>query len=242
MKAIGRPVGTTAAQTRAAVLDAAAIEFGSHGYTRTSIRRIADRAGLTSAAIYYHFPTKLACLEAVQQNALEILRAHWDPIMARDGHIAERVALLLKSGALINRKYPHMARISARAIMEDATGHSEMTDAVQNALNYTEDVFDQLIRGAVVRGELADGVPSQAVRDMISGLMRGLSNIAALEQPIDRYTAAIDAVGELFAGRLFVGLDCTPHESARASEQAARTPLAASAPNVARVATKPPKR
>lgn len=214
MKALGRPVGTTAEQTKALVLAAAAEEFGSRGYTRTSIRRIAERAGITSAAIYYHFPTKLACLEAVQSDALDILRAHWDPIMARDGHIAERVGLLLKAGALINRKHPHMARISARAIMEDASGHSEMTATVQESLTYMDEIFDQLVADAMARGEIAEGLPPQAVRDMISGLMRGLSNIAALEQPIDRYTSAIDALGELFAGRLFTAINSRPRRPA----------------------------
>jgi AcrR family transcriptional regulator len=224
MNTVGRPVGTTAEQTRAVVLAAAAEEFGSRGYTRGSIRRIANRANLTSAAIYYHFPTKLACLEAVQGDALEILRAHWDPIMARDGHIAERVGLLLKAGALINRQHPHMARISARAIMEDASGHSEMTGAVQVALAYTEDVYDQLVADAIARGEIAEGIPPQAIRDMISGLMRGLSNIAALEQPIDRYTAAIDALGELFAGRLFTAIG---GKAPRPAQRAARSTRAA---------------
>jgi hypothetical protein len=108
--------------------------------------------------------------------------------------------------------------------MEDASGHSEMTGAVQVALAYTEDVFDQLVADAIARGEIAEGIPPQAIRDMISGLMRGLSNIAALEQPIDRYTAAIDAVGELFAGRLFTAIG---GKAPRPARRAARSTRAA---------------
>jgi AcrR family transcriptional regulator len=215
MNAIGRPVGTTAEQTRAVVLAAAAEEFGAHGYTQTSIRRIADRAGLTSAAIYYHFPTKLACLEAVQRDALEILRSHWDPIMSRDEHIAERIRLLLKASARINRTHPHMAQIGARAIMEDASGHAEMDSAAADVRAYGEQVFDALVDDAVERGELAEGVSPEATRDMISGLMRGLSYVAALEQPVDRYSAAIEVLGDMLAGDLFTATNDKPRRTAR---------------------------
>ena len=206
MSPIGRPVGITADQTRAAVLAAAATEFSEHGYTRATIRRIAERAGLTSAAIYYHFPTKLACLEAVLSDVDAIMRSYWEPIMAREGHIADRTAQLLRASALINREHPHMARISARTLMEQAAGHPEMSEVMKPVRAYTLGVFDRLVDDAVSRGELP-ATASQAVRDMIAALMFGLSNTAALEQPAHRYSAAIDALADLLAGRLFTAAD-----------------------------------
>jgi len=206
MSPIGRPVGITADQTRAAVLAAAATEFSEHGYTRATIRRIAERAGLTSAAIYYHFPTKLACLEAVLSDVDAIMRSYWEPIMAREGHIADRTAQLLRASALINREHPHMARISARTLMEQAAGHPEMSEVMKPVRAYTLGVFDRLVDDAVSRGELP-ATASEAVRDMIAALMFGLSNTAALEQPAHRYSAAIDALADLLAGRLFTAAD-----------------------------------
>lgn len=210
MKPIGRPVGRTSEQTRAVILAAAAEEFGERGYTRASIRRIAERANLTSAALYHHFPTKLACLDAVLGEALDILRSHWDPILAGDGHIADRVALLLKAGAVINREHPHMARIGARSIMEDAAGHPEMSSVTEPLRTYADGVYDKLVADAVARGELAEGVPAQAVRDMISGLMIGLANVAALQLTVERHAAVIDALAGLLAGRLFTAMDGAP--------------------------------
>ena len=210
MSPIGRPVGITADQTRAAVLAAAATEFSERGYTRATIRRIAERAGLTSAAIYYHFPTKLACLEAVLSDVDAIMRSYWEPIMAREGHIADRTAQLLRASALINREHPHMARISARTFMEQAAGHPEMSQVMKPVRAYTLGVFDRLVEDAVARGELPETESAQAVRDMIAGLMFGLSNTAALEQPADRYSAAINALADLLTGRLFAAADGTP--------------------------------
>src|ERR1700722_7064727 len=40
-------------------IQAVALElFAEHGYEKTSLREIADRLGVTKAALYYHFRTK----------------------------------------------------------------------------------------------------------------------------------------------------------------------------------------
>jgi AcrR family transcriptional regulator len=39
--------------------------FIEHGYDQTSLREIAERVGVTKAALYYHFPTKESILESV---------------------------------------------------------------------------------------------------------------------------------------------------------------------------------
>ena len=44
--------------TRERILAVALELFGSRGYEGTSIRDIADRMGMTKAAVYYHFPAK----------------------------------------------------------------------------------------------------------------------------------------------------------------------------------------
>ncbi|MDT3438905.1 TetR/AcrR family transcriptional regulator [Pseudofrankia sp. BMG5.37] len=51
--------------TRGRILDAAVSLFGEHGYAGTSVRDIAERLGLTKAALYYHFPSKETILDAL---------------------------------------------------------------------------------------------------------------------------------------------------------------------------------
>jgi AcrR family transcriptional regulator len=46
------------AQTRQHILDASLHLFSRHGYPNTTVRDIAREAGITDAAIYYHFATK----------------------------------------------------------------------------------------------------------------------------------------------------------------------------------------
>ncbi len=54
-----------AVRTREVLLRAAAEVFDEVGYTRASITRIIDRAGLTAGAVYFHFKSKEGLAHAV---------------------------------------------------------------------------------------------------------------------------------------------------------------------------------
>lgn len=45
-------------EVRQLILDAAAEEFGTHGYAEASIRRLARNASVSMSVVYRHFPTK----------------------------------------------------------------------------------------------------------------------------------------------------------------------------------------
>ena len=50
------PRRRSAPDTRARILAAACVEFGAHGFAATTVDRIARRARVNKAMIYYHFP------------------------------------------------------------------------------------------------------------------------------------------------------------------------------------------
>ena len=50
-------------ETRQRILDVARQEFAVHGYEATTNRRIAARAGITTAALYHYFPSKEKVLD-----------------------------------------------------------------------------------------------------------------------------------------------------------------------------------
>lgn len=53
-----RPTGSHGAETRERILDVALELFTRHGYDKTSLRDIAERLGITKAALYYYFERK----------------------------------------------------------------------------------------------------------------------------------------------------------------------------------------
>jgi AcrR family transcriptional regulator len=55
---MSRPPGSQGSQTRERILDVAQELFTHHGYDKTSLRDIAERLGITKAALYYYFERK----------------------------------------------------------------------------------------------------------------------------------------------------------------------------------------
>jgi AcrR family transcriptional regulator len=66
----------TAEDTRGAIRDVALELFAMHGFVNTSLREIAERLGMTKAALYYHYPSKQALLLAI----IEPLIAGWKAV------------------------------------------------------------------------------------------------------------------------------------------------------------------
>jgi AcrR family transcriptional regulator len=67
---------TARPDTRSRIVAAACDEFGSHGFAATTVDRIARRARVNKAMIYYHFPNKRALYTS-------IIRDVFTPISAR---------------------------------------------------------------------------------------------------------------------------------------------------------------
>lgn len=72
---VSRPVPKSAAKrtrrgpyTRQQILDASLRLFSERGFARTTVRDIARQAGITDAAIYYHFDSKRELLEALVEE------------------------------------------------------------------------------------------------------------------------------------------------------------------------------
>jgi AcrR family transcriptional regulator len=64
--------------TRARIQSVALELFVEQGYDKTSLREIAERLGVTKAALYYHFRTK----DDIVASAVEDLLAEVDAIVA----------------------------------------------------------------------------------------------------------------------------------------------------------------
>ena len=62
--------------TRTALLDAAERVFQQRGVSRTSLNEIAQAAGVTRGALYWHFKDKAALFNAMMEHAAAGNRAH----------------------------------------------------------------------------------------------------------------------------------------------------------------------
>jgi TetR/AcrR family transcriptional regulator len=69
----GRRSGDVAVASKPELIDVAARLFAMHGYEATSLREVAEGAGVTPAMVAYYFRDKAGLLEAVVVSGLELM-------------------------------------------------------------------------------------------------------------------------------------------------------------------------
>jgi TetR/AcrR family transcriptional regulator len=128
-------------RTRERILDAAAVEFGEHGFAGARISAIARRAGVNEQLISYYFDSKEGLYRALQQ--------HWQMISADarrpELSIADVVAAFLRLNV--------EQRSFARLLAWDGLAHTGSDAVVQDA--YFAEMVEELVRRQRA-GELAN--------------------------------------------------------------------------------------
>ncbi|MGW0204451.1 TetR/AcrR family transcriptional regulator [Streptomyces sp. NPDC003233] len=76
-----KPPVTAAAARRGELLGIAAEVFAEHGYNATTVRRIADHAGMLAGSLYYHFDSKESMLEEILRTFLDELWNGYDTVL-----------------------------------------------------------------------------------------------------------------------------------------------------------------
>ncbi|MBD0424076.1 TetR/AcrR family transcriptional regulator, partial [Streptomyces sp. TRM S81-3] len=71
-----------APERRAELLATAAEVFATQGYKATTVRKIADAAGMLAGSLYYHFDSKESMLDEILSTFLDELWARYDAVLA----------------------------------------------------------------------------------------------------------------------------------------------------------------
>ncbi|MEU7108868.1 TetR/AcrR family transcriptional regulator [Streptomyces sp. NPDC046215] len=100
----------TAPDRRRELLATAAEVFAAEGYNATTVRRIADEAGLLAGSLYYHFDSKESMLDEILSTFLDELWAGYDAVLAAGLGPRETIeALVTESFREIDRHRPAVA-------------------------------------------------------------------------------------------------------------------------------------
>lgn len=102
-----------------AIVDAARGEIARRGYDAVSLREVADRVGVSKAALYYHFPTKAELYDAVLEEDAAAMVELVSAARLDEGSFAERLDRL---GAL-TCDYLGDRPAVARLFLRELVGH-----------------------------------------------------------------------------------------------------------------------
>jgi AcrR family transcriptional regulator len=178
--------------SRTALIEAALEEFSTRGYEEATVAGIAERAGVTTGALYAHFAGKLdlllatvglAPIDDILRSTGELASLPWSEaskaIIQSMSARPDRRMLLLLDVIVVARRDPHVARILRRGIkdylqaMTTANDDAVALGLIDPPLS-TGDlarVMALLTMGKLVFGALDEAPPSGPAFAQLAGLL-----------------------------------------------------------------------
>ncbi|MEU7005932.1 TetR/AcrR family transcriptional regulator [Streptomyces sp. NPDC046332] len=141
-----KPPVTASPERRRELLDTAAEVFAAQGYNATTVRKIADAAGMLAGSLYYHFDSKESMLDEILSTFLTELWEGYDAVLAAELGPRETIeALVTESFREIDR---HRAAV---AIYQKESRH--LTDQPRfHYLSDSQQKFEKAWLGTLERG------------------------------------------------------------------------------------------
>jgi TetR/AcrR family acrAB operon transcriptional repressor len=193
-----------AQQTRHALLDAAELVFEQRGVAGTSLQEVAEAAGVTRGAVYWHFRDKADLYNAMMDRAVLPFEQQWLEPGADDAAdpMGRLRALLLDILGQIagDERLQRVLAISTHKV-EYVGELDAIRERHLRVCTQAQRRFELLLRQAVAAGQLARGVPMKATARALHALVDGLINNWMLDrQAFDLKRVGRSAVQQMLAG------------------------------------------
>ncbi|MBI3654455.1 MAG: TetR/AcrR family transcriptional regulator [Acidobacteria bacterium] len=138
-------------EARASILAAAEALFAAHGFAATSVRDIAQQAGVTSALLHYYFGNKQGLYRAILENAVAKIRALITQTADSREPVRQRLTRFIEAEAAYILRHPNLARILLREMLE---GGEELIKVFQKYSLNNYALLRGILRQGVKQGEL----------------------------------------------------------------------------------------
>ena len=113
-----RKVPREARDSRRAIFDAASAEFAARGFSATGVDRIARRAGVNKAMIYYHFGSKQRLYRDIVRELVLAIRTRTRAVAAGHAGPGRKVSSFIEAFVSEAQARPHMPPIMMREVAE----------------------------------------------------------------------------------------------------------------------------
>lgn len=162
MSSLELQAATKSERTRALIRDVALRSFRVRGYDATTIRLIAQEAGVSVGTTNYHFPSKS---DLIQELYLDVQITHRDaaaPLLATTDDLVERLGVVFRTGLAQLQPYHQFAPEFLSASVSPRSSMNPLSDESAPARDIVVGVFRDAVAGAKnsVPKEFQDGLPS----------------------------------------------------------------------------------
>ncbi|MFC4908423.1 TetR family transcriptional regulator [Actinomadura gamaensis] len=167
--------GTAAARAerRAELLGTAAEVFASQGYAATTIRQVADAAGILGGSLYYHFDSKESMADEILSTFLDDMWAAYDRVLDAGLGARETLeAIVVESFRSIDRHRP------AVVIYQNESKHLSASERF-HYLNDSHRRFEEMWIALLERGVAEGAFRADLDRTLVYRFVRDTVWVAA---------------------------------------------------------------
>jgi AcrR family transcriptional regulator len=196
VKRTGAPAGHTA------LLQAAREEFAERGYDGTSIRQIAQRAGMSLSVLYHYYPGKVELLQAIVDEAMDAYFGACEAELAQAGDDpVRRLTALVTATIRFRAAYPSKGSLMQGE--EHAFGEEFLSHYRKRAAQGTR-MFSDVVEDGVASGVFRTTYPEDARRAVIA-----MCN-AVGEWYDPRGALSVDEIAQRYVALALTVVECRP--------------------------------
>jgi len=180
------------AQSRTSILDAAARIFGRKGYGETSLREIAEAAGMQAGSLYYHFASKEELFDEVlstgMRNIHEKVQCAVRSLESTASH-RERIECAITAHLELLLKDSDYYRVACRLLAQAPEPLASRHEAFR--IQYGR-LWDEFLRDAQAAGEIRKEIKIVPLRMLIIGALNWTLEWFDIEQhPIETFVRQV---------------------------------------------------
>ncbi len=174
---LGRPFQSDAVETRTRILREARLAFTTRGYDNTTNREISAGAGITAAAIFHYFPSKVDLFVAVYDDVQAKVYDAFDVAVAQHDTFLKKFDAIFDTMLELGDEDPMLASFVVGVVTE-AEHHPDLREALKQVSPRNQSFLASLCIQAQQRGELPEALPVQTAVDVIAGVIGGFARLS----------------------------------------------------------------
>lgn len=156
-------------ERRKSILDAAAALFARKGVASTTIREIADAAGLVSGSLYHYYPSKDLIVQEIIRGNLTDLMDGYRSVQKAAGEPRIQLRALIKVSLDTAQAHPHASEVyqSEQAALVEREGFEYLRSATQDIQNVWLDVITAGVERSDFRSDIPAPIFYRLIRDAV---------------------------------------------------------------------------
>jgi AcrR family transcriptional regulator len=167
---MGRPQGADGAATRRAIVDTAQRILATQGYDAMTLGAVAEQVGVSRAALYHYFPSKVELVRAVVRESTDEIDGFYDELVADDAPLSDRLRALVRAciRSSFTRQDPVLGWFQMGHL---AQGDDEIAEMFKARARGVRRKLKAIVADGYDRGELDESTDAAALIEGVSGLI-----------------------------------------------------------------------